>query len=450
LASNGQVKVLDFGLARVVREGEASSGLTPHGVLLGTPDYVAPEQARDPGRADVRADVYSLGCTLYLLLTGQPPFENETVLAKLLAHQENTPPPLAGFRTDLPQGLPGVLERLMAKDPEERYATPEDAAEALAPFTGSAEVGMFVAAAPMPAGPLSQLPTLVQPRTEGPPPRPRRYPYGLATAFLVCASGGLYLVGRWIPGDPPPSAPVSSVAQATTAATHRRTVLSREELRTRALDWLKTNANAAPDSKGFRGMTADISRPLDRDLAAIFMIGKDLVKSNRPTILTARCGAFHVFELTEAEARNWPAGDNVLDVRVRGEKDRVRPVPAFELVEPRFDNANEFDADKGGLGSVVCRLTSPCPGPFTLRITLFDDAAITLQMTVPLGESIRTTGDRLFFRLTSFNSPKRRLKGPVVLFLELCAADGPNGREDTIIVSNSVAVVVNVSDAASP
>ena len=77
------VKVLDFGLAKVTSEGQADSGLTREGQMLGTPDFIAPEQIRDAQSADIRADIYSLGCTLYYLLTGDPPFQGEQPLGPL-------------------------------------------------------------------------------------------------------------------------------------------------------------------------------------------------------------------------------------------------------------------------------------------------------------------------------------------------------------------------------
>jgi WD40 repeat protein len=134
LTPGGQVKILDFGLARFVEEGTDTEGLTETGLAMGTPDYLAPEQALDAHHADIRADIYSLGCTLYHLLAGRQPFAQVRGLQKLLAHREQAPPPLAASRPDLPPELIRVVERMLAKDPGRRYQTPAEVVEALAPF----------------------------------------------------------------------------------------------------------------------------------------------------------------------------------------------------------------------------------------------------------------------------------------------------------------------------
>ncbi|HET6884033.1 MAG TPA: efflux RND transporter permease subunit [Pirellulales bacterium] len=133
----GQVKILDFGLARFVSENVASSPLTHSGLTMGTPDYLAPEQALDPRRADVRADLYSLGCTVYFLLTGSPPYPEGTPLQKVLSHQDETPAPLAQRRPDVPAELRRSIEKMMAKDAADRYQTPDEVVAALAPWTAS-------------------------------------------------------------------------------------------------------------------------------------------------------------------------------------------------------------------------------------------------------------------------------------------------------------------------
>jgi WD40 repeat protein len=127
------VKVLDMGLARLERadSGEHSSTLTQEGSVMGTPDYIAPEQARDSHTADIRADLYSLGCALYYLLTGQVPFPGGTLAEKLLKHQLDQPRPVRELRPEVPGAVVAVLNRLIAKRPQDRYQTPAELAAAL-------------------------------------------------------------------------------------------------------------------------------------------------------------------------------------------------------------------------------------------------------------------------------------------------------------------------------
>ena len=97
-------------------------------MVLGTADYISPEQVTDPHHADIRSDIYSLGCTLYFLLTGQPPFSEGTMLDKLHAHERTLPPSVNRFRRDVPVGVGRILERMLAKRPHERYQTPAELA----------------------------------------------------------------------------------------------------------------------------------------------------------------------------------------------------------------------------------------------------------------------------------------------------------------------------------
>src|SRR6185312_709001 len=92
---------------------------------LGTFDYISPEQARDPRDVDVRSDLYSLGCTLFHMLSGRPPFPEGTVLQKLLQHQEEPPPDIRKLNHAVPDDLASILVKLMAKDRDRRYQTPE-------------------------------------------------------------------------------------------------------------------------------------------------------------------------------------------------------------------------------------------------------------------------------------------------------------------------------------
>jgi S1-C subfamily serine protease/tRNA A-37 threonylcarbamoyl transferase component Bud32 len=128
------VKVLDFGLAKATREGKADTGLTGPGMVMGTPDYIAPEQAMDAASADIRADVYSLGCTLYFLLTGAPPFQGKSVMEILQAHLFQEARPVNQGRDDVPAELAAVVAKMMAKEPPRRFPKPIEVALALAPF----------------------------------------------------------------------------------------------------------------------------------------------------------------------------------------------------------------------------------------------------------------------------------------------------------------------------
>ena len=128
------VKILDFGLAKASSEKGAETALTKSGQMLGTPDYVAPEQTLDAHKADIRADIYSLGCTLYFLLSGGPPFQEQSLYEILEAHHKREPKPLNLVRPEIPAELAAVVAKMMAKDPTKRYQTPIDVAKALVPF----------------------------------------------------------------------------------------------------------------------------------------------------------------------------------------------------------------------------------------------------------------------------------------------------------------------------
>jgi serine/threonine protein kinase/formylglycine-generating enzyme required for sulfatase activity len=137
--TRGRIKILDFGLARFASELASQGGLTAEGMVLGSADYIAPEQIHDPHSADIRADIYSLGCTLYFLLVGRPPFPGGGLIQKLHAHSEKTPRQLADLRPEVPAELAGIVERMMAKDPSLRPSTPAEVVRALAPLADSLE-----------------------------------------------------------------------------------------------------------------------------------------------------------------------------------------------------------------------------------------------------------------------------------------------------------------------
>ncbi len=261
----GQVKVLDLGLALLRGTSEGSGELTASHHWMGTFDYMAPEQGQNAHRVDIRADVYSLGCTLYKLLTGQAPFAGSAYNnphRKMEAHARETPPPLQQQVPDAPADLAAVLERMLAKDFADRYPTPGEVAAALAPFTAGCDLARLVGAAPaalpaeqrraagetgslwhltptsshrrpappsaLPQSPPPDLPTPVPP----PPPAPRRW---VRAALAGCAVGVIGLgvaLGAWrlrprVDEGPAPPPPDPSGATATPALNTWHNLLDR-------------------------------------------------------------------------------------------------------------------------------------------------------------------------------------------------------------------------------
>lgn len=155
--SPGLVKISDFGLARLHTPGAATHSSNPTGTILtrdntvmGTPDYLSPEQARSLHKTDIRSDLYSLGCTFYFLLTGQVVFPGGNALEKLIRHSADPPQPVSDFRQDVPAPVLEIVTRLLAKNPDARVQTPQELAVLLEPYAVSGPIPW----APQPATPL--------------------------------------------------------------------------------------------------------------------------------------------------------------------------------------------------------------------------------------------------------------------------------------------------------
>jgi formylglycine-generating enzyme required for sulfatase activity/tRNA A-37 threonylcarbamoyl transferase component Bud32 len=134
--NGGPAKLVDLGLARIADAPDTSEAhrITQEGFVIGTPDFLAPEQARDPMNVDIRADIYALGGTLFYILTGRVPFEGATATEKLVMHCTAPPPSLLDYRFDAPPQLGQLILWCMAKDPKDRPQTPIQLAGALLPF----------------------------------------------------------------------------------------------------------------------------------------------------------------------------------------------------------------------------------------------------------------------------------------------------------------------------
>jgi serine/threonine protein kinase len=189
LSRQGQVKILDLGLARLVGERPAAE-LTAQGQLLGTADYMAPEQWQPGELVDIRADLYSLGCTLYTLLAGHPPFSGpayDSQSRKMAGHLYMSPSTIAALRSDVPIGVVQIIERLLAKKPAERYATPRDLVGALEPFALGVELAGLVERGPDAES--GQSPTQTFNSTEA--STPRRKGQRLRLFVVTCVAVGL-------------------------------------------------------------------------------------------------------------------------------------------------------------------------------------------------------------------------------------------------------------------
>jgi len=235
----GQLKILDFGLA-LLRDVE-TAGMTSPSMFVGTPEFVAPEQARNSHLVDIRADLYALGCTFYFLLTGKPPFKGNSPLEVMAAHVETEPQPIASIRADVPHEVIQIVARLMAKKPEDRFAVPADLTTALAPWVKP--IKPAVAKPAPPPAPLSvpapNVDSTKPEKTRGDAPdiTPRRkkrrkaarsWVIPAVTGLAVCSLAGLLIaLGIWAANHFPKGAgpTTSSVDNSLNGTSGKKTVL---------------------------------------------------------------------------------------------------------------------------------------------------------------------------------------------------------------------------------
>jgi serine/threonine protein kinase/TolB-like protein len=207
LDRRGTVKILDLGLAASGELGDEGKALTGPGMVVGTFDYVAPEQADPTSRVDARADVYGLGCTLFFLLTAKPPYGGAALASprsKILAHTAGPVPEVRESRPEVPKELSAVLAKMLAKNPSGRYATPAAAAAALAPHCAGHDLARVLTSAGF-----EPLPPEAAPASHPAATRHRKSYFLAAAVALLLVGGGIAAINHWVlPRDnassPPP------------------------------------------------------------------------------------------------------------------------------------------------------------------------------------------------------------------------------------------------------
>ncbi len=449
LAKNGRVRVLDFGLARFASEAEAD-GLTPTGAIVGTPDYIAPEQALDPRRADIRSDIYSLGCTLYFLLTGRAPHPGGTALQKLLAHQDELPRLVTEFRADVPAGLVEVMNRMMAKNPNDRFATPAAAAEALAPFAGALPVAeIATSSVPLPR-PKSRQPWLVW-----------AVVVILGLGLMVAGAGSVVLLAYLTEGsharlpstesNPGPQGigPPTTSSPATTAAapTSRTEELSpKERLRKQAVAWVRDNANLSARDQMASSLDHNIEKQVRPDGNFWFSVDPGLVESRQQTVLMARQGELYVFAFPKQE------GDPPIVVGKGGTvfgtlyaDPELRKPLAYTLSGLRFYGGDEVDGDRRLRGTAEFASQAGAKDHLVLRLTYYRKGVrITWYDRGPkfAPESGTVTFD---FPPIHKTEGMEAFTGQLPIFLDVLSCTGDPTKEVSYRVSNTLVRVATVT-----
>jgi serine/threonine protein kinase len=391
----GRARLVDMGLARLPQV-EAGNDLTATGMTLGTFDYISPEQARDCRLADVRSDLYSLGCTIYFTLVGRPPFADGTMVQKLLQHQQEPPPSVEPLRPDVPARFAAAIVRLMAKDPADRYQRPADL---IAELLGIAEQEGIDVSASRSSTVATVEPTLVVAEESRSP-----LPWALPVAGLVLTVGWLWWTSpvarrlgerppldavaaeRSVPPAVPPAPAATSPWRVVDAPTGERETSSLAEAVRRAVpgevielayDGIRDEPAIAITAAGLTVRAGAGRTPTVRFIAgtpkdgaegsmpAAWSIGSGVVAIERIRIVLVASG----FSADEAlfalgDGATLACTDSRLEIRVG---DDIREVPA--AASAAFIRAAGGAADRPGRGEVRVVRTSVAGGGDVLHVS---------------------------------------------------------------------------------
>jgi serine/threonine protein kinase len=432
LTAQGQVKILDFGLARLLGETAGAPGRTPDGSVVGTPTYVAPEQARDPKSADIRADLYSLGCTWYEMLAGRPPFPDGTLLQQLLAHQDQTPRPMTDFRTDVPAEINAILSRLLEKDLEKRFQTPAELLDALENESASRSF-----APQAPRGSIGhRLGTAI----------------GAAGFILVLLLGaGWYWFQYGQNANTQVEVDNKQVSKSGGLPKEKHPATKflkpepekRRSTRDQAVAWLTANNTLGPASP----MVDDNGRQLDAKLvkgkAFMLRLGAKLVKSGRPTILAGREYDFFSFELPDGIPR---IADLTTSLAVTAEQSQeFHPDQPLRLSRLEVDQKLNLNGDQEVTGSIAYQTRAAVVGRLSCRFTFM--LGTSTRTYYWLLEKDRLEGEGVLpFAFDALFFDANRRTGPAILFFDVCSLNDPSSKAKALVLSNTCAEMVIVQD----
>jgi hypothetical protein len=443
----GQVKILDFGLARLRPELQIDRGLTPAGAVVGTPTYLAPEQARDPGAADARADLYSLGCTLYHLLAGRPPFAEGTALQQLLAHQDRAPRPVTEYRPDVPEGLARLVERLLAKDPRRRCQTAAEVVEALAPF---ADPG--AARGPSAGTGSDETPPLTQALHSRLGKRfPRAFLVAAGLVLVMAGGAGLWwlVTAREMPSGerggqanvPPPEKKPQPEAK---SPRRKEPELwsSRPPARDQVLAWLRAEDRFGSEHPFLAEAGRTLEKPLADGRAFLLRLGPGVGYGGKPTLLAGRHHDLLAFELAQPRGRRWlskPGADFLL---ANLQSQEFAPTQHVRLSAPQVDGAEDLDPWGRLRGSVRYEKFGRFSGTVALRVTGVGLGSTRTVYRLYWDEVLAEEG-RLAFNLDPLIGKEEAVPpDPAVLFFELGLWRGQEHPRRLLVLSNTVAVPV--------